>query len=469
MNLNKITLPTPWSVRAEGLHLNINPERWQKGAAKAPAIRFRVSHRTGGKRLSKIYHNVLTLEKDAKQWGTSLNFTDRSGLSDSYHQQMRRATLYCECNEVLAPHHLDPLGACRYAAKLLDLMDLGGLEKLIAVYLPLLRKCQPMLVAPGVEQYRYFLFEDGVPETRNEKRKNTCLECFVDRFGGTQFLFVTVDQIRQFLVSSTSSPDTRNKYLYCLRGLFEWARDDRHALPATIDTVCHLVMGKKPDRSKPEIYSVRAFAWLASHAVDRDMVLALTLAGQHFVRQEEAERMRGEFFLRDAVGNPHEIIVPSDVSKTGVERPIPIGPRFRKLFKLLLPSAGPIFKSKHPFDRIRRLAVLLGIEPKKNGFRHSCVAYSIGAGMRRHKAAHLAGHDLQTQGAFYFVKVDQREANKYWRICFNLNRVARLPQFRRQNTRETFLKSKRKCEASAAASNVEELPAAVETLTAKAA
>jgi hypothetical protein len=457
----KLPLPAPSLIKAGSIVLRVNPERWKKSGAKTPAIRFRVSHRLGKQRISGVFHDPETLVKDAKNWAKLLDSDGCPRSATAIKEQRRQAMLFNECHELLASHRLDPVSACRFIARLLEVMDLEGIEKLTAVYLPLLRKCRPLFVHAGVASYRQFLFKNGKPETKNEKRKDKCLELFDARFGGTQYHFVTVEQIRAFLKDSTSSADMQNKFLYCLRAHFQWARDDKESLPARMETVCDLVEGRKPDKAEPEIYPVRAFAWLAALAVDREMVLALTLVGQHFVRQEEALKLRGEHFHRDYAGTPDEIIIPSDVAKTGTQREIPIRSQFRPLYKMLLPPYGPIFQSKQPFSRIQRLATILGIQREKNGFRHSCVSYAIGAGMPRRKAARLAGHDLQTQGAFYYVQVDPREATKYWRIIFNNGRVVQLPHYRRVNFTRQFSKWKNVCAPNAAQME----PATIEAVT----
>ncbi len=432
----QVELPEPYSVSVGGILLHINPERWRQGKDKLPAIRYRISHWMGSKRLSIILHNPETVLKEARAWGKSLNTEGHTRSTALFQEQRRRSILYGECEDILASYSVDPIRACRITAGLLETAGIEGAEKLIAVYAPLVRKCHPLFVSKGVEEYRKVLFKTGELKTKDQERKDKCLKLFADRFGGTQLLFITADQIKAFLQGATQGKDMRNKYLYCLRSLFNWARDDKQALPARIETECDIVNGRKPEKPEPEIYPVRAFAWLAGLAVDREMVLALALAGQHFLRQAEVERLRGEDFHRDPTGMPFEIIVREAVAKTRQRRPIPIEPPFRPLFKALAPPKGPLFHTTKPFDRVERLARALGITKIKNGFRHSCISYAISAGMTREEAASRAGHDQQTQGSFYFVLVDAREARKYRRITFNLPRAVQLPLYRRVNFRK---------------------------------
>lgn len=427
---NIIVVPPAWYERSGSVAVKVSPEKWTPNKTGIPAIRYKIKWTIGKHKESKIKHTEKDAKLFAKEKAKELDSEHRPASVKSMEEQRRDAVLYRECCNALYASKMDPLTACRFMARLLELMDLEGVEKLVAVILPQMRKCQPLLVETGVKAYSLLLFKDGEPQTPDEKRKHRCFELFNAKYAAMDFRFVSAQMVKDFLDEATASQDIRNKFLYALRGLFDWARDFKMALPAHVDTVCDFIIGKKPEKSDAEIYDVMEFAWLASFAVDREMVCALTLSGQHFVRQDEAKEMKGEYFTRDADGTPYQIVVPAHVSKTEEERTIPINEKFQSLFKVLIPFSGRIFNHGDPFDRIERLARVLGIRSKKNGFRHTCVSSNICAGMKRAEAANRAGHDEQTQGTFYFVNIDQREAKKYERINFNLRRVEGLPAYR---------------------------------------
>jgi hypothetical protein len=434
----QLPLPEPRWIRIGAFALYVSGEHWVK-AGGTPAVRLRIKFGEGADARFKICHDPDDLEEFAETWlkeelNPKIVFpgTETHPEPVLAEEHLERSVLYRQCQKKLEKHGIEPMAACDYMAELLDVVDIEGLKKLMAIYLPLFRKCKPLSARELAEGFRKSLFGDREPETDDEIRKDRFLRLFAEYFGDTQVIHIGLADFERYRMWVSRGLDMRNKALYCLRDGFHWARDYAEALPARQTTICDWVIGKKPDATTYEPYSAQDSKRLAALLPDREMVWAFTLNGQQFVRQEEALQLGRKHIHRDVTGMPDEIIVTKDISKTKEERHIPIEPQFRGLFKVLLECEGPFFISKNPFDRIDTLLLALGVTLSKNGLRRSCVSHAVGAGMSREDAAKHAGHTLDTQ-KIYLSAVEREEALEYRSIAFDSKRVRQLPAYKRVN------------------------------------
>lgn len=426
----------PRKVACHSSFVTIYCEPWEQreGSSRKVAIRFKIRWKLGKDTLTKILHDEAEAKQEAKRIAKELHDTNRPPDKATFRAMADKSAIYDECVKSLAGTGLTPLAACLEMGKLHRDLGTESLDAMLHVEGPLYAKAKRIPCGELVDRNRAAILGaiplvDGKPsETKHQHRQGAILDKFKRRFLDVSMLGLSAKDLEDFLEAEFKCTSSFNKALGCLRQLFTRARDFDQALKAEALTVCDRIKMREVNHTKGEVFAVGLLIRLLTLCFDQECVLALFLVTHNFCRQEEVEKLLGEHFLRDAAGLPYEIRIPAEVSKTDEPRPIPIEPEHRELIKLLVPLAGPLFKFKGPFRRIQSLAKRFKIALPMNCFRHSCVSYTVAAGMTPEVAQKRAGHDKNNQKRHYLIAVPQPDGQRYRAIRFDLDWVRGLPR-----------------------------------------
>ncbi len=401
--------------------------------SKSNKPKYRVRWYVGKKRDSKTCDSPGTAQKFAIAKATELNNEERPPSKHELGTLRRKAMLWDEASTILAPHDWPVIRAVDTFGLLLAEMGDEGVRYFSHRYSPRLAKVRPTTVAVALEKYRQFITDHDQVSKDHQRNVNSCFKLFAEKFGSERIDRIECTAVDEWLESRDYAASTRDKWLYGLRGLFNYAKDYLKALPQTLPTECDLVRRTKGDKAPAEVFTIGEIITIGSHLPDKETLLALTLVLFGHLRQEEAVELVAENFNRDEQGIPNSITANNNVVKRKKgefrARTIEIKPNLRRILAVLLPQKGPLFKSKSVFARIRRIAAALGIDWKHNALRHCCSSYAVAWGELEQKVADLSGHTVAVLRKNYLVSVAQEEARKYWKITFNTTRLAKLPRF----------------------------------------
>lgn len=416
------------------------------GEPAAEPTRFRLRWQKGRDANGHIVYDHLMRDTLSEALAEGKNKVDlvkadeRPRDPDNWEKTQNEANLYRACSESLKDSGFTVVTACSLVGELVKDLGPEGLKTYVHVYGPRLAKAHDKLVEDVVPDFRKSIFknEKHEPVTAHQTRKADCLESFVEYFKGRMIGTIMVSELTTFLELKQSHIGGQNTWLYCLRELFRFARDIKKALPALLPTECDLVVYHAQGKANKAVFSVKSYAMLGAAAPDRETLLALLLVCRHHTRSEECCKLKGEDFRRDAKGLPIELGIRADVSKTKIPRTIPIPEEHRATLNELVPDRGPLFTSKDPFGRIRRLAKRLEIKWVRGGQRHSCTSYSVYSGVDIKDVAKWNGHTEEILRRHYLVEVPHSESKTYCSIRFSLSKIKLLPKYRdgRKNSRK---------------------------------
>ncbi|HWQ92904.1 MAG TPA: hypothetical protein VN673_14605 [Clostridia bacterium] len=406
--------------------------------ANAP-IAFRVRWPIGRDAEGKLVYKSKTLPTfkkalvKAKQVGELLDSKDRPRDPKSWEEHMSRSALYSKCMEFLKNSGLDLLAACLLLAELISLLGVDRLKRFAAMYAPRLSKTVDITVEAICKDYVQRIFKGGMPQTADENRKSACLKAFESKFGRRFIGDLLAAELLKFMEQEQPTEDPFNKWLYCLRGLFTYARDMQKALPAEMPTEMEYIAYKVVPPPQKRMFDVRSYGRLGAAAPDKETLLAIVLAFRLHVRMEECQHpkkgagLMASDFERGKDGHVRSIHIRPEVSKTGLPRDIEIEPSLIATVEALLPESGPVFTTADPFARVRALAEKHEIPWVSRGVRRSCVSHTVCAGEDIKDVAKKDGHSEDILRKHYFIAVDHPIAKVYCSIRFSLAKIRILP------------------------------------------
>lgn len=385
---------------------------------------------------SKIYCDWADALREAKKQADLLESCERPPDPTTWEQLRRAAALYAECVEALHDTGLSVFAAVSLLLELLRHMSVERLKVFAVLYAPRIGKVKDLRVEEIIPDYRVHLFGDSKPSNRDQKRKDACLTGFENRFRGHVIGDLLAGPLKKYLDEMWPSEDPFNKALYCLRGLFNFARDFEKALPAQMATEMDLIVYRSVPKPVKAMVDVRTYARLVAAAYDREIHLVILLVFRLHLRAEECgfpgrKSLEPNDFIRDRTGKIVMIHVRAEVSKTSVFRDIEVEPELREVLGELVPKSGRLFSDDDPFRRVRDLARALGIKWTPRGPRRSCVSHTVCAGEDIMEVARKDGHTVQVLRDKYFIPVEQRTAKLYCAIRGSVARIRTLPRHRR--------------------------------------
>lgn len=220
------------------------------------------------------------------------------------------------------------------------------------------------------------------------------------------------------IAAGKAATETRANRRRMLSTFTRWARM-RYRLPGD---PMESVRRWEVRRGSPRFYSVAQTQALLKALGQREPAMLPGLALRCFAGLREVELKRmvalgvSETDIRR--GRARTILVRSEVAKASGEG----GRGQPRLIEGLPPTlwrfvpAGPLWWPRNPAEILRPLFRQCGIEPIKNGFRHSFVTYAVAWYESMEKAALVAGHSTDVLAAHYRGLATRAQAKKYFAI-----------------------------------------------------
>ncbi len=237
---------------------------------------------------------------------------------------------------------------------------------------------------------------------------------FCSSFGPRQIGSIRSDELSRWITAIRRSIRTRRNFYSAIVTLFEYARDNGY-LPKGRPTEIHLVKRPKCGKSEIKIFSpdelislIQAALILGSRAL-----AALLIQAMAGVRHEELEqsnpkkdRLRWRDIRLDQAAP--EIHVRDIVSKTKVERFVPIHPALVAWLRLLRGADNaPIYEWMSLTKDYARICKKAGLAWKKNAPRKSYNTYHSALSGSLSVTANAAGNSPEMIAAFYKKELSQ--------------------------------------------------------------
>lgn len=406
--------------------------------------KFRVRWYIGSKRDSETFTNAGKADTFAIKKATDLNNEFRPPSRKQLAELQRKAILVDDANDRLLPFGFDLPRGVSLLEDLLKEMGGEGIRLFSTIYGPRVASVRPMAAKLALQEYQKFQDRGGSVTQDHLDNLGGCFKKFGAKFGDRNINDIEADAIDGWMGEQELSAGTWDKWLYALRGLFTYARDYKKALPQMIPHECDLVQRRRADKAPPEVFSLEEIDAIAKILPDQETMLAFVLILFGHLRQDEAQELtRAHFgFSNQEIGVTAEIAKHKKGQKPQ-PRDIPIKPILAQLLPALLPDSGPIFVSKDVYERLRKIVKAAQIDWKHNALRHCCTSYAVAAGEDIKDVAKFSGHTVAVLKRNYLVPVEPADAEKYWAMTFDLERLRQLPR-RHQLSGEKIKQNARK-------------------------
>jgi hypothetical protein len=394
--------------------------------------KFRVRWYVGKTRESETFRIPVEADTFAIAKATELNNEFRPPSKRELAELSRKANLFDEAVDLLRPYNWQPLPAIHQFTTLLEEMGDDGVRLFAHLYGPRLARIRRLSVSQAINQYRNYVKARGQVSSGHLQNQSRCFNEFGEKFGQREIHQIECAELDEWLEEKELKASTHDTWLYALRRLFSHARDYLKALPQIIPTECELVRRKKSDREPGQVFSLPEIIQIGMCLPDQETQLAFSLILFGHLRHFEAQQLEAKHFRRNLAGVPYQINITAEIAKhkegESMPRDITIKPNLGKILAVLLPKQGPIFKSKDVYARLRNIINNTSVGWKRNALRRCCTSYSVARGEEVKDVAASSGHTVAILKSNYLVPVDQDAANKYWRLTFNIARIARLPR-----------------------------------------
>jgi hypothetical protein len=180
----------------------------------------------------------------------------------------------------------------------------------------------------------------------------------------------------------------------------------------------------------PGMVTPSSLATLVTRAPDKEILLATKLPLHQFIHPARLGRIKVEDFWFSVNGELQGVVIPDASGRVRLSRDIRIDPESGPVVQALLPDSGPVFSSPNPFGRAQRFAASLGIVLTRKGARQSCLLYAFAMGISWNRLLELAGESHpHLRSRHLYCPVSRQEAEAYWHVSFDLERIRSLPKY----------------------------------------
>jgi integrase len=343
-----------------------------------------------------------------------------------------KARQWSEFEQQLAPFGWSADKARISIVEQLNNMGPENVHTFTELYGPRLAKVKETTVSSALASYKAHLLTCAATK-KHRINQETTFAAFEIEYGAEPIHLIGCADLDRFLLEHTNGTNSHDKWRYALRGLFTFARDYLKALPQETVLEIDRIVRRKVDKAPTEVMPLKDVVHLGRVLPDKTTLLAYSLALFGFLRTSEIEELNVETFQRDKEGKLYQLnlLGKHKPGQTHLRRVIPLKPNLARILEALIPDSGALFIDKKVFARIRAIARAQKVRMPHNVLRHSGASYALASGDKDLEIAEWNGDTKEVLYKNYIAAVSHEDAKKYWQITFNIERISKLPRFKK--------------------------------------